>query len=139
MISDLPTLLRSLAPLRQPGRYVYTTLPAANDVDASLLVATVREPEGLSAILAADDAARLGLRGEFPCAWITLTVHSDLAAVGLTAAVAAALTDAGISCNMVAGLRHDHLFVPEADADRALAVLQAMQTEAGGDSPSAPS
>ncbi|MEQ9005869.1 MAG: ACT domain-containing protein, partial [Pseudomonadales bacterium] len=54
-------------------------------------------------------------------------------------AVAAALTDAGISCNMVAGLRHDHLFVPEADADRALAVLQAMQTEAGGDSPSAPS
>lgn len=130
MISDLPTLLRSLAPLRQPGRYVYTTLPDAADVDGSLLVATVREPEGLSAIMAADDALRLGLTGTFPCSWITLTVHSDLAAVGLTAAVATALSEAGISCNMVAGLRHDHLFVPEADAERAMAVLRGLQGRA---------
>nr|WP_302848565.1 ACT domain-containing protein [Rhodobacter calidifons] len=41
-----------------------------------------------------------------------MTVQSDLAAVGLTAAFAGALGREGISCNVVAGYHHDHLFVP---------------------------
>ena len=60
-------------------------------------------------------------------AWITLRAHSDLAAVGLTAAFARALGDAGISCNVVAGVHHDHLFVPVARAADAMAALQALQ------------
>ncbi|WP_367890127.1 ACT domain-containing protein [Rhodobacter calidifons] len=39
-------------------------------------------------------------------------MQSDLAAVGLTAAFAGALGREGISCNVVAGYHHDHLFVP---------------------------
>ncbi len=57
---------------------------------------------------------------------ITLTVHSSLEAVGLTAAVATALTEAGISANVVAAFFHDHIFVPAADADQAVAVLLAL-------------
>ncbi|MNG35746.1 hypothetical protein D3C84_1225580 [compost metagenome] len=57
-------------------------------------------------------------------AWITLQVHSSLAAVGLTAAFASALGQANISCNVIAGYHHDHLFVAQADAERALAVLR---------------
>ena len=61
---------------------------------------------------------------------ITLTVHSSLEAVGLTAAFSAALTGAGISANVVAGYYHDHIFVPERDADRAIETLQALSRAA---------
>jgi hypothetical protein len=60
-------------------------------------------------------------------------VHSDLQAVGLTAAVAAALAEAGISCNVVAAAHHDHLFVPVESASQAIAVLQALQERASPD------
>ena len=53
---------------------------------------------------------------------------SDLQAVGLTAAFASALGDAGISCNVVAGLHHDHIFVPVAQATQAVDVLLALQS-----------
>jgi hypothetical protein len=58
------------------------------------------------------------------CAWITLTVYSSLEAVGLTAAVSKALTDANISCNVIAAYHHDHIFVPIQDAQHAMKVLE---------------
>jgi len=62
----------------------------------------------------------LGLPYDFVAAWITLEIHSALEAVGLTGAVSRALTDAGISANIVAGFTHDHLFVPHPRATAAL-------------------
>jgi uncharacterized protein len=59
-------------------------------------------------------------------AWITLTVHSALEAVGLTAAFSKALADVNISCNVVAGYYHDHIFVPQQDAEKAMAVLESL-------------
>ena len=56
-------------------------------------------------------------------------MHSSLAAVGLTAAFAKALAGEGISCNVIAGFHHDHLFVAEADAERALTRLQRLAAE----------
>ena len=64
-------------------------------------------------------------------AWITLEVHSSLAAVGLTAAFAGALAQANISCNVIAGYYHDHLFVARDDAERALSTLRALAASAG--------
>jgi hypothetical protein len=72
--------------------------------------------------------------GEVPAlaaAWLTLDVRSDLAAVGLTAAVSSCLAAEGIACNVLAGLVHDHLLVPEADAERAMAALAALAALAG--------
>jgi len=63
-------------------------------------------------------------------AWITLTVHSSLEAVGLTAAFATALGNAGISCNVIAGFYHDHLFVGKDDAHTALTVLRELAKNA---------
>ena len=57
-------------------------------------------------------------------ACLTLTVHSALDGVGLTAAVATALAGAGIPANMIAGYHHDHVFVPEHQAEAALACLR---------------
>ena len=76
-------------------------------------------------ILPQDTAQALRLAG-LPMRRITLSVHSALDGVGLTAAVAGALAEAGIACNMVAAFHHDHAFVPADDAEPALAVLRAL-------------
>lgn len=118
--TDLGTLMATMAPEVRPGRFVYVM--ADGPVDAEVQ-ASVVEPEGLSLVLRQEDANRLGLRYEYVAGWITLTVHSALAAVGLTAAVSAALAEARISCNVIAGYHHDHLLVPADRLDDALAAL----------------
>jgi hypothetical protein len=82
-----------------------------------------REVEGITLIVRKETADRLNLPYAFVAARITLGVHSSLAAVGLTAAVATALAKEGISCNMVAAYYHDHVFVESKDLARALIVL----------------
>ena len=58
---------------------------------------------------------------------ITLNVYSSLEGVGLTAAVATALAENGIACNMVAAFHHDHAFVPDALSQKAMQVLKELQ------------
>lgn len=130
MISDLSTLLATMRPVLNPGRYAFVTLSADQRLDPDLIVASVREPEGLSVILAEHDASDLGHTARYVAAWISLTVESDLAAVGLTAAFSSALGEAGISCNVVSGNLHDHLFVPHDKAQDALNVLRRLQADA---------
>lgn len=71
------------------------------------------------------DAADLSYEGVYRA--ITLTVHSSLSAVGLTAAVASTLADHGISANVVAAYYHDHVFVPADGAEAAVSALKALQ------------
>lgn len=122
-ISDLDEMIHSMQPVQRPGRFVFTGAELPGDV---VVEASVREEEGPSAVIARADADRLGLEYDFVAVWITLSVHSALSAVGLTAAFSRALADQGIPCNVVAGLRHDHLLVPEEDADRAMSALRAL-------------
>ena len=131
-IRDLHRLLAEMRPLLQAGRYAFTTLPPGRTIDPAQVVASIRETEGLSVVLTEADALALDLPIAFLAAWITLEVHSDLAAVGLTAAFSQALAQAGIGCNVVAGTVHDHLFVPAERAADAMAVLQALQEDAAG-------
>ncbi len=126
-ISDLSVLLSSMAPALQAGEYVFAKAETAPGLTLQDVVACVHEPEGLSVVLPVALAGRCGALGNDRFAWITLTVHSDLQAVGLTAAFASALGREGISCNVVAGLHHDHIFVPVAQADAAMAALRALQ------------
>ncbi|GHH83486.1 hypothetical protein GCM10018781_70800 [Kitasatospora indigofera] len=120
---DLAKLLGGMRPQLNPGRYVYCTLPAK--VPAGMRpVVTVAEPEGVTVVVRQEEADELGLRYDYVAAWITLQIHSALAAVGLTAAVAGRLADVGISCNVVAGFHHDHLFVAADDAEAAVRALE---------------
>jgi uncharacterized protein len=128
-IRDLRRLLAELRPVRQPGRYVFTTVTGPPPPGLAPVM-TFTENEGLTLILAQDAADAAGLPYDLVTAWITLTVSSALDAVGLTAAVAVALADAGLSCNVVAATHHDHLFVPEPAAAAALAVLRNLATPA---------
>ena len=58
---------------------------------------------------------------------ITLTVHSSLEAVGLTAVVTNKLAEHKISANVVAAYYHDHIFVPCEKAKKAMEVLREFQ------------
>lgn len=126
----LAELLRSMQPVLNPGVYVYAFVPPATDLTGIFCLATFREAEGLTVILEEAEALRLGWPLLFRAAWLTLTIHSDLEAVGLTAAFATALAEAGISCNVVAAAYHDHIFVPIESGPAALAVLQTLQQDA---------
>lgn len=120
---DLPTLLATMRAERQPGSYVFAVAPAGLDLAAANPVVTVSEAEGRTVVVAQQTADSLGLSYDYVAAWLTLRVHSSLDAVGLTHAVSGRLAEAGISCNVVAGFHHDHLFVPADRADEALAAL----------------
>lgn len=113
-------MLAGMDPVLNPGRFRFEMLADGAPVPEGA-IGWFREAEGLSVIVPAGEGAELPMR------WITLTVHSALDGLGLTAAVSGALAGAGIACNMVAAHRHDHLFVPEADAERAMRVLRALQ------------
>lgn len=112
------------------GAFEFVALPAETDISLSETIATFREAEGMTVVVDEATAARRGWPVLFRAAWITLTVHSDLAAVGLTAAFARALGEAGISCNVMAAAYHDHIFVPLDDGPRALDALVALQRDA---------
>lgn len=130
--SDLACLLAHMRPERQPGVYRFATLPAGTTFDPADCACIMHEPEGVSIVA---KASRLPVDADaldYEAAWIVLRVHSALGAVGLTAAVATGLADAGISCNVIAGARHDHLFVPEPDADRAMNCLVRLSAAAKG-------
>lgn len=127
MATDLRQLLRGLRPRRNPGAYAFVTVPAGHDVTALQPLATFHEAEGTTLVIELARAQSTGLAIHLRAAWFTLAVHSGLDDIGLTAAVAGALAGAGIACNVMAAVRHDHLFVPVEQADAALAVLIALQ------------
>ncbi len=124
-ITDLDELLHSMAPELQEGEYVFCTVDGSYVENAHLNpLASFIEAEGLSLIVSVTDAECAGLCTEGRLRLITLTVHSSLDAVGLTAAVATKLTKYGISANVVAARYHDHIFVPAGDAQQALQALR---------------
>jgi uncharacterized protein len=125
---DLGTLLRSADPEVRPGSFVVVVVHDEALLDQLDPDATIRESEGLTAVVRRERADALGVPYDHLAAWITLRVHSALDAVGLTAAVSSALARAGISCNVIAGYHHDHLLVP---ADRAADALEALSGLAG--------
>ncbi len=115
-------MVRSMAPVRRAGTWLFVQAPGRDDLLPQAL-ASFREEEGLSLVLPEAVARAEGFDGT-PMACLTLTVWSSLEAVGLTAAVASALEAEGIPANIVAAFRHDHVFVPQALAGRALAALE---------------
>ena len=105
-------------------QYVFVTLTGpAGALDA---VATVVEPEGLSAVVRREDADRRGYAYDFVAARIVLEDETSLGDVGITAAIATELARLGISCNVVAGVHHDHFFVPHDRAGEAVAAIAAI-------------
>ncbi|MEU6389366.1 ACT domain-containing protein [Streptomyces sp. NPDC046939] len=130
--TDLRRLLTGMRPELNPGRYVFTTVGGGVPPGVTPVV-TVTEPEGLTLVLRQEDAEAAGLKYDYVAGWLVLRVHSALDAVGLTAAVAQELAGAGMSCNVVAGFHHDHLFVPYEATHRALELLEGLSRRCAAD------
>jgi len=121
--TNLSDLLAEMNPSLNHGRYVFVHAQGSLKIDLAQVIATFREEEGITIVLEKEKADELGLIYDYVSAWITLTVHSSLDAVGLTAAFSKVLAENNISCNVMAAYYHDHIFVNENDAEKAMETL----------------
>lgn len=127
--TDLEKLLTLLQPRLLDGYYVFVTLTEQQNAEIQNLnpLATYREDEGLSVLVEQQLADQFGLDYHGVFRGITLSVHSSLESVGLTAAVAGKLANHGVSANVIAAHYHDHVFVPAQRADYALQLLTELE------------
>jgi len=130
---DLSRLLEGMTPVVMDGDYVFCTVPGGKYGDhlSSEPFAAVAEAEGLTLVLSRAMADMHGMAYGSVFRLITLSVHSSLDAVGLTAAVSTVLAEHGITANVIAGFFHDHIFVPRESADLAIMALHRLATSAG--------
>jgi len=112
-----------MGPVLHDGEYVFCVVDDPMRISPDDIIMLFKEEEGVTIIVEKSIADRSGLLYSAVFSWISLTVHSSLEAVGLTAAFSRALAEEGISCNVVAGYHHDHIFVPLNDSDRAIMAL----------------
>jgi len=107
------------------GEFVFCCFKDAEYGDHKNLnpVASIQEKEGLTLVIPRETADAFHYQYESTFAGITLNIHSSLDAIGLTAAFSSKLAEVGLSANVIAGFFHDHMFVPYAEVDRALAAL----------------
>ena len=124
--NKLSTVLANLSPQLNEGKYVFVTTELINHVPLTKIISLIQEDEGFSLILKKEVADRLNLQYSYVASWITLSLPTSLDAVGLTAAFSNELAKNKISCNVVAGFYHDHIFVDHKDTKAALSVLNSM-------------
>ncbi len=130
-ITSLDTLLSSMQPELQNGNYIFSTFTDA-DIAGKLYLEPIsyfHEKEGLTLIIRKEIADKNKIEYHSVFKLISLTIHSSLDAVGLTAAISQKLADKGISANVIAAYFHDHIFVPEEKASLAIESLHELQQE----------
>lgn len=125
--TNLDRMLATLEVGRRPGIYAYVHFPN-RPADTDGAEAIIEEAEGTTLVVPLEIAKIRGWPVVFEAAWLTLQVHSSLEAIGLTAAVSGVLAAGGIPCNILAGAFHDHLLVPVAAADRAIAAVSSLRS-----------
>ena len=118
--TDLQRLLAGLAPeLAERPRAIRSQAAGASIPAEAIML--FREHKGVTTVVEVDESSDESLWAQ-----ITLRIHSSLEAIGMMAAIAAALAARDIPCNAVSAYYHDHLFVPWSRRDDAIAALQAL-------------
>jgi len=123
--TDLSILLKTMKPILNDGIYSFHCVGSLNSIKIPLgeIVMFFGEREAITLIVSEQTANKYNLSRENSFSWITLSVHSSLEAVGLTAAFSTALAKVNISCNVVSGYYHDHIFVAYSDTEGAMSEL----------------
>lgn len=122
--TNLTTLIRNMSPVLQAGEFVFSTVKNTDNIPREDSIGEFKEQEGVTIILDRKKAEHLNLSYEYIASWITLKIHSSLDAVGLTAIFSTELAKHKISCNVIAGYYHDHIFVDKKDENIAISVLK---------------
>lgn len=122
--TNLTKLIKQMKPKLNNGEYVFVSLKDISKIKREDTILEFKEPEGTTLIFTRKKADELKLNYQYIASWITLEIHSSLDAVGLTAVISTELTKHNISCNVVAGFYHDHIFIDKNDAQKALNALK---------------
>ena len=122
-LKKINEIIKNLNPKLNKGEYVFCSIKDINDINMIDIVSSFKESEGYSIIISKEEAIKNSLHFYFVSAWITLEINSSLDSIGLTSAFSKELTEAGISCNVLAGYHHDHIFVPYHKKAKAMKIL----------------
>ena len=122
--TNLSLLIKGMTPKLNDGEYVFISIKNLNEIDRNLTICEFKEKEGLTVVINRSLADELGYSYNYVASWITLMIHSALDAVGLTAIFSGELAKNNISCNIIAGYYHDHIFVDIKDSNKTIKVLK---------------
>lgn len=128
---NLAVLIKEMKPHLNTGEYVFVSVSPneAATISNKDIIGLFKEAEGITLILERSVADKLNLSYDFIASWITLKIHSSLDAVGLTAAFSDALAKHNISCNVIAGFYHDHIFVAKSDEAKTINTLNKLSAQ----------
>ena len=123
---DRSTLIKAMSEVMDYGRYVFCDVDSATfDVEA---LVRIEEEDTTTVVVTQQVADEHGWSYDAVLAMVILRVHTVPNAIDITADITAALTQRGISCRVVAGLRHDRLFIPHHRTLETLKALSDLQT-----------
>lgn len=128
-MDNLDEALATLDPQIQ-GRFIFASSP---EIPGGVQpFATIREPEGTTLVIPESDAVAAGFDTSELFTLITPGAQTSLHSVGITATITSTIASRGIPCNVIAGVYHDHFFVPSSRAEEALALMESLSTQAEG-------
>lgn len=124
-INNLEILLKSMKPELIDGEFIFATTKDDNYNKLNPIL-IFKESEGTTIIIKKDSADKNKIKYENTFAMITLTVHSDLNAIGFLAVITKKLAESGISVNAISAYYHDHLFVSYSKRLEAMKALKSI-------------